>query len=55
MAEGLGGKGFLLCRQDETFMDNIILGAQEACRQGHPTLINALIGRTSFREGSISV
>ncbi|XP_037739881.1 2-hydroxyacyl-CoA lyase 2 isoform X1 [Chelonia mydas] len=55
VAEGLGGKGFLLCRQDETFMDNIILGAQEACRQGHPTLINALIGRTSFREGSISV
>uniref|UniRef100_A0A674IDQ2 2-hydroxyacyl-CoA lyase 2 n=1 Tax=Terrapene triunguis TaxID=2587831 RepID=A0A674IDQ2_9SAUR len=55
VAEGLGGKGFLLSRQDEACMDNIVQAAQEACREGHPTLINALIGRTSFREGSISV
>ncbi|XP_042305801.1 2-hydroxyacyl-CoA lyase 2 [Sceloporus undulatus] len=55
VADGLGGKGFLLNRQNEDQMDDIIRTAQSACRSGKPILLNALIGKTNFREGSISV
>ncbi|XP_044275202.1 2-hydroxyacyl-CoA lyase 2 isoform X2 [Varanus komodoensis] len=55
VAEGLGGKGFLLSRQNEEQMDDIIKAAQSECRSGRPVLLNALIGKTNFREGSISV
>ncbi|XP_009889205.1 PREDICTED: acetolactate synthase-like protein [Charadrius vociferus] len=36
-------------------LDAVLRAAQEACRQGRPVLINALIGKTDFRDGSISV
>ncbi|XP_043532820.1 2-hydroxyacyl-CoA lyase 2 [Chiloscyllium plagiosum] len=55
VAEGYGGKGFLLNRENEDQMDNIIRAAQGECRNGNPTLINVLIGKSNFREGSISV
>lgn len=55
VAEGLGGKGFLLSCQNEEQMDDIIRTAQSECKRGRPILLNALIGTTSFREGSISV
>ncbi|KYO40771.1 2-hydroxyacyl-CoA lyase 2 isoform X2 [Alligator mississippiensis] len=55
VAEGLGGRGFLLTRQDEGNLDNMLRAAREQCIQGHPVLINALIGRTNFRDGSISM
>ncbi|KAJ6657668.1 hypothetical protein lerEdw1_002169 [Lerista edwardsae] len=55
VAEGLGGKGFLLSCQNEEQMDDIIRTAQSECRRGRPILLNTLIGTTSFREGSISV
>ncbi|XP_067909907.1 2-hydroxyacyl-CoA lyase 2 [Heterodontus francisci] len=55
VAEGYGGKGFLLNRDNEDQMDDIIRAAQEECRNGNPTLINVLIGKSNFREGSISV
>ncbi|KAH0628632.1 hypothetical protein JD844_010001 [Phrynosoma platyrhinos] len=55
VADGLGGKGFLLNRQNEDQMDDIIRTAQSECRSGKPILLNALIGKTNFREGSISV
>nr|XP_056703777.1 2-hydroxyacyl-CoA lyase 2 [Euleptes europaea] len=55
VAEGLGGKGFLLSRQNEEQMDDVIRAAQAECRSGRPALINALIGKTNFRDGSIAV
>ncbi|XP_062975104.1 2-hydroxyacyl-CoA lyase 2 isoform X2 [Elgaria multicarinata webbii] len=55
VAEGLGGKGFLLSRQNEEQMDDILRTAQSECRRGRPVLLNALIGKTDFRDGSISV
>lgn len=52
--EGLGGRGMLLGRGD-----NIKDKLQEAQRlyreEGTSVLVNALIGKTKFREGSISV
>lgn len=55
MAEALGGKGFVVGRQDREQLDAVLRAAQDACRQGYPVLINALIGKTNFRDGSISV
>ncbi|XP_078054948.1 2-hydroxyacyl-CoA lyase 2 [Mustelus asterias] len=55
VAEGYGGKGFLLNRENEDQMDDLIRAAQVECKNGNPTLINVLIGKSNFREGSISV
>ncbi|KAM9263949.1 2-hydroxyacyl-CoA lyase 2 [Morus bassanus] len=55
VAEALGGKGFMVGRPDCERLDAILRAAQDACRQGRPVLINALIGKTDFRDGSISV
>ena len=55
VAEGYGGKGFLLDRTNEDQLDDIITEAQRECKQGNSVLVNCLIGKTSFREGSISV
>jgi thiamine pyrophosphate-dependent acetolactate synthase large subunit-like protein len=53
VAEGFGGKGFLLERKED--IDNVFKEAKKAAGDGHPVLINALIGKTDFRKGSISV
>lgn len=55
VAEALGGKGFVVGRPDSERLDAVLRAAQDACRRGHPVLVNALIGKTDFREGSISV
>ncbi|XP_072885786.1 2-hydroxyacyl-CoA lyase 2 [Hemitrygon akajei] len=55
VAQGYGGKGFLLNLENEEQIDDIIRAAQKECQNGNPTLINVLIGKTNFREGSISV
>ncbi|XP_070794390.1 2-hydroxyacyl-CoA lyase 2 isoform X1 [Pituophis catenifer annectens] len=55
VVEGLGGKGLLLTRKNEDQMDDIIRTAQSKCRNGQPILLNALIGKTTFREGSIAM
>lgn len=55
VAEALGGKGFVVGRPDCERLDAVLRAAQDACRQGRPVLINALIGKTDFRDGSISV
>ncbi len=36
-------------------IDKVLKEAQETQKQGKPVLINALIGKTNFRDGSISV
>ncbi len=53
VAEGFGGKGFLIKTQAEILPT--LRAARQAARQGTPVLINVLIGKTEFREGSISM
>ena len=55
VADGYGGKGTLIGREDEDKLDGIIKEAQKETRQGRATLLNVLIGKTNFRDGSISV
>lgn len=52
-AEGLGGVGFEV--RDPTELPEVFAKAQEASRSGKPVLINANIGKTEFRKGSISI
>ena len=52
VAEGFGARGLLLDRAED--IDKILQEAKQAARDGHPVLINALIGTTDFRKGSIS-
>jgi acetolactate synthase-like protein len=53
IAESFEAKGFLL--RDENRIDEIIRQAVDLSRNGTPVLINALIGKTEFRKGSISM
>jgi acetolactate synthase-1/2/3 large subunit len=53
VTEGYGGKGFLL--DSEENIDRVFEEARLAAQAGHPVLINALIGKTDFRKGSISM
>ncbi len=53
VAEGYGGKGFVLDKEDD--IDLVFGEARKAAKCGHPVLINALIGKTNFRKGSISM
>ena len=57
VAEGFGGRGFLLDRgSDEADIKETLRRAQELSREEKkPVLINCLIGKTNFRDGSISV
>ncbi|GAB1610559.1 acetolactate synthase-like protein [Argonauta hians] len=55
VAEGFGGKGYLLDRSNEDQISEILKQCQKDAKAGHSVLINALIGKTNFREGSISV
>ncbi|TRY88075.1 hypothetical protein DNTS_024139, partial [Danionella cerebrum] len=55
VADGYGGKGYLIGREDELQLDEIIAKAQKECKEGKSILLNVLIGKTNFREGSISV
>ncbi|MBW2428875.1 MAG: thiamine pyrophosphate-binding protein, partial [Deltaproteobacteria bacterium] len=53
VAEAFGGKGFLLDKQEE--ISSVFKEAKQAARDGHPVLVNVLIGKTDFRKGSISM
>jgi thiamine pyrophosphate-dependent acetolactate synthase large subunit-like protein len=53
VAEGYGGKGLVLDSEED--IDRIFGEARQAAQAGHPVLINALIGKTDFRKGSISM
>lgn len=55
VADGYGGKGYLIGREDEGRLTDIIKQAQKETKEGKATLLNVLIGKTNFREGSISV
>lgn len=55
MADGYGGKGYLIGRENEDRLREIIRQAQRETQEGKAVLLNILIGKTNFREGSISV
>lgn len=55
VADGYGGKGYLIGRKEEEQLRDIIRQAQEEAHKGRAVLLNVLIGKTNFREGSISV
>ncbi|XP_063061576.1 2-hydroxyacyl-CoA lyase 2 [Engraulis encrasicolus] len=55
VANGFGGIGYLVGRENEAELDDIIKEAQRQSKEGKSTLLNVLIGKTNFREGSISV
>jgi acetolactate synthase-1/2/3 large subunit len=53
VAEGFGAKGFAISTAAEA--PAILRAAKEAARAGHPAFVNAIIGKTDFRKGSISM
>ncbi|KAL4224666.1 hypothetical protein ACF0H5_015363 [Mactra antiquata] len=55
VAIGYGGKGMRIDRTNEDKIKEVFNEAIKQSRDGHSVLINALIGKTNFREGSISV
>lgn len=52
-AEGLGGKGLLL--REPGAIESTLREAQRLAAEGWPVLVNAWVGRTAFRKGSISM
>jgi acetolactate synthase-1/2/3 large subunit len=53
VAEAFGGKGFRLEKPED--IGRVLQDARQAAAEGYPVLINALIGKTDFRKGSLSV
>lgn len=53
VAEACGGEGFLVTRPED--LADTFERARAASRKGKPVLINALIGKSDFRKGSISM
>lgn len=54
-AIGLGAQGLILSRDNEDQVVKVLREGQQLCREGHAVVVNILIGRTDFRDGSISV
>jgi hypothetical protein len=54
-AEAFGAKGIEVSGADADSAANAIREAQAALKAGQAVLINAHIGKTNFREGSLSV
>jgi len=52
-AEAFGAKGLLLEKPDA--IQDVLLQAKQIAREGRPVLINAILDRSDFREGSISM
>ena len=52
-AEGYGGKGFLLDSVEN--LEKVCKDSLSISRSGQPVLINAILGETDFRKGSISI
>lgn len=53
VAEGYGGKGLLLDKPEK--IDAVLDEAKALSKKGTPVCINVLLGKTDFREGSISI
>ncbi|XP_062504256.1 2-hydroxyacyl-CoA lyase 2-like [Corticium candelabrum] len=55
VADGFGGVGFSLQDGDENDIRRVLESAVAATKEGKPSLINAWIGKSDFRDGSISM
>lgn len=55
VAQGLGAEGRLLKAEDENRLADVFREAFRLNKEGKSVTINALIGKTAFRDGSISV
>jgi thiamine pyrophosphate-dependent acetolactate synthase large subunit-like protein len=53
VAAGYGGQGLCIARPEE--VRPVLAEAVRVARAGAPVLVNALIGKTEFRKGSISI
>jgi len=53
VAEGYGGRGFEITRPEE--IGEVLQAARRAHAEGFPVVVNAQIGTTEFRKGSISM
>jgi acetolactate synthase-like protein len=53
VAEGFGAKGLQISGPDDAH--GVLARARGLARQGSPVLVNALIGKTDFRKGAISM
>lgn len=53
VAEGFGGVGFPL--DDPELAGEVLQQARQAAAAGRPALVNAILGRSDFRKGSISM
>jgi len=53
VAEGYGGKGLVVDRPED--VPRVLREAKEIAKGGTPVLVNALLGKTDFRKGSISM
>lgn len=53
VAEGLGGAGLLL--DDPQRIGAVLAEARRLAQSGRPVLVNALLARSDFREGSLSM
>jgi len=53
VAEGYGGRGLSVARPED--VEPVLAEALRLARTGAPVLVNALIGKTEFRKGSISI
>lgn len=52
VSEGYGGQGFVLTERDQ--VGAVLDAAREAAKEG-PVLVNAWLGKSDFREGSLSM
>lgn len=53
VAQGYGGEGILITKPEE--VKGALLKAKEYAAQGKPVVVNCLLSKSKFREGSISI
>jgi acetolactate synthase-1/2/3 large subunit len=53
VAEGYGAKGFVL--KESSQVAGVLAQARKLAAAGYPVLVNAYLGKTDFRKGSISM
>jgi len=55
VAKGFGGVGVKMDASNDDNIEEVLQKARSEYAKGKSVLINVLIGKTNFREGSISV
>ncbi|GFS52798.1 2-hydroxyacyl-CoA lyase 2 [Trichonephila inaurata madagascariensis] len=55
VVDALGGKGIILSGDDINHLESKLIAAFDLSKGGDSVLVNALLGKTDFRSGSISI